>query len=119
MKNKRNKKPPMSEEVLDLVAQKFKILSEPLRLAIVQLLMSGEMNVTDLHTELNCSQPNVSKHLKMLEQAGYVKKEKHGVSVYYSIADKMVFQLCDLVCNSLSKEVDEQSRSLKKLKKMI
>lgn len=100
-KDLRNKKNNFSQYELNEIAEKFKVLSEPLRLAIVQLLMDGEKNVTDIHTALNSSQPNISKHLKVLEQAGFLCKKKHAVSVYYNIADPLVFKLCQLVCQSL------------------
>ncbi|HMQ10347.1 MAG TPA: metalloregulator ArsR/SmtB family transcription factor [Oligoflexia bacterium] len=99
--NLRNKKIKFSQHELNNIAEKFKVLSEPLRLAIIQFLMDGEKNVTDIHMALNSSQPNISKHLKVLEQAGFLNKEKHAVSVYYTIADPMVFKLCQLVCKNL------------------
>ena len=107
MGRKKNwKKPP---EALALVAARFKVLSEPLRLRILQELEGGALSVGELTAAVGATQPNVSKHLKMLQDAGFVARKQEGNTVIYSVADESVFALCDLVCGRLKDGFTERS----------
>ena len=99
----------MSFEALRLVANRFKILSEPLRLQILQLLQNGEKSVMELTDLLQTSQPNVSKHLKILQNSGLVKRRQTGNTAFYAIADESIFTLCEVVCNSLETQLKNQT----------
>lgn len=99
----------MSTEAVSVVAARFKVLSEPLRLHILQFLESGESSVTSVTKAVDSTQPNVSKHLKMLQDEGLVAKRQDGNTVYYRIADESVFELCDVVCGSLKEKFTEKS----------
>lgn len=99
----------MSAEAIEMVADRFKILSEPLRLRILQMLQEGEKSVTELTDLTGTSQPNISKHLKLMQTAGIVSRDQIGNTVYYSIADESIFKLCDVVCNSLSVRLKSQA----------
>lgn len=108
MSNKKHK--DMSPEAIGLVAARFKILAEPLRLLILQTLEEGEASVTNITLSVGSTQPNVSKHLKMLQDAGLVSKRQEGNTVYYKIADESVFELCEVVCGSLKEKFSERSK---------
>ena len=99
----------MSADALALVAARFKVLAEPLRLHILQYLQNGESSVTDVTKAVSATQPNVSKHLKMLQDEGLVAKRQEGNTVYYKIADQSIFELCELVCGSLKERFSERS----------
>ncbi len=99
----------LSPEALHLIADRFKILSEPLRLQILQLLQSGEKSVTELTELIETSQPNVSKHLKILQTSGMVKRRQEGNTAFYAIADESIFTLCEVVCNSLEAQLRNQA----------
>lgn len=99
----------MSVEAISLVAGRFKVLAEPLRLQILQVLEGGESSVTAVTNAVRSTQPNVSKHLKILQDEGLVTKRSEGNTVYYRIADESVFALCDLVCGSLKEKFTERS----------
>jgi DNA-binding transcriptional ArsR family regulator len=99
----------LSIQALELVANRFKILSEPIRLRILQTLQDGEKSVTELTTAIETSQPNVSKHLKILQDAGIVNRQQQGNTVYYSIADESIFTLCEVVCGSLETRLRNQA----------
>jgi DNA-binding transcriptional ArsR family regulator len=101
---------------LSQVADYFKVLSEVSRLQVLCCLKTGAKNVTEIIAETGLGQANVSKHLKVLAQAGIVKRTPEGVSVIYEIADPILFQLCDLVCDRLAVRLEEQSKQLEKLK---
>ena len=94
--------------MLALIARRFKMLGDPYRLKIVQLLEMGERSVGELANELDGKQPNVSKHLQLLFDAGLVDRRREGASVFYSIADPMVFKLCALVCRSAANRAREE-----------
>jgi ArsR family transcriptional regulator len=106
------KKQTMPPEALALVAARFKVLAEPLRLRILQMLEDGELSVTELTEAVESTQPNVSKHLKILQDAGFVTRRQEGNTVYYSIADSSVFALCDLVCGSIRDRLNAHAAAL-------
>ncbi len=99
----------LTDEAIEGVAERFRILSEPIRLQILQALREGELTVTELTREIEISQPNASKHLRILQDAGMLRRDQRGNSVYYSIADNSIFQLCDLVCGSLEARFREKA----------
>ena len=110
---KRKKKhADLSAEALELVAARFRVLAEPLRLRLLQLLREGEKNVSELTALLETTQPNVSKHLRVLQEAGLVGRRQAGNSVYCYVADPSVFDLCDVVCNSLYTQMTATARIL-------
>jgi DNA-binding transcriptional ArsR family regulator len=104
---------PMTWEALELVASRFRAMGEPLRLRILQQLELGERSVSTLATSVLATQPNVSKHLKILQEAGLVKRRQQGTSAFYSIADEMVFELCDMICSRLRDRLEAQVGALR------
>lgn len=105
----------LSPTALGLMANFFKVLSEVSRLQIVCSLKSGSRNVTEIIEATGLGQANVSKHLKMLSQAGIVSRRQEGVSVYYQIANPFIFELCELVCDALSIQIEQQNRQFEEL----
>lgn len=90
----------IGDKMMDLVARRFRTLGEPSRLRVLQLLAKGEMKVGDIAEAIDGNQPNVSKHLQILHETGMVIRRRAGNTVLYSVGDPLVFQLCELVCNS-------------------
>ena len=105
----------LTPETLQLVADFFKVLSESSRLQIVCALKTGRKNVTEIIETTGLGQANVSKHLKILAQAGIVSRQQQGVCVYYQIASSFVFDLCELVCDSLLVQIQQQSEKMSHL----
>jgi DNA-binding transcriptional ArsR family regulator len=105
----------LSAAALTQVADYFKVLSELSRLQVLCALKSGTKNVSEIMEATGLGQANVSKHLKMLTQAGMVKRQPQGVSVYYEIADPLIFNLCELVCQGLEARLQAQSQQLQQL----
>jgi DNA-binding transcriptional ArsR family regulator len=105
----------ISPAALSLMSEFFKVLSEVSRLQILCCLKSGAKNVTEIIEGTGLGQANVSKHLKMLTQAGVVAREQVGICVYYRIANPIVFGLCDLVYDSLMHQTQLQSEQLRRL----
>jgi len=99
----------MTEEALQLVARRFAVLGEPMRLRILQALMSGERAVSDLVEATGGTQTNVSRHLQTLAAAGLVSRRKDGLQVFYAVADPSIFQLCELVCGGIRQTLATQT----------
>lgn len=100
----------VSSEVVQQVADYFSVLSEPMRLRILNLLRDGEKCVQDLVEATETSQANVSKHLKVMLQAGILSRRSEGTSAYYSVTDELSFELCNLVCDRLASRIEEQAK---------
>jgi ArsR family transcriptional regulator len=106
------KKPrQLSEEALLMIAHRFGVLSEPLRLRLIHALFEGEKSVNTLVELTGGTQANVSRHLQTLTQAHILGRRKEGLQVFYSIADPSIFELCDLVCGSIEKQVAKQAQA--------
>ena len=103
---------PLSDKMLQLVAQRFRMLGDTTRLRILQCLEAGEKSVNEITESLAGNQPNVSKHLQALSDAGLVGRVRSGNRILYSIADPAVFKLCTLVCHSVTENVHAQLREL-------
>jgi DNA-binding transcriptional ArsR family regulator len=101
---------PVPEEVVQQVAEYFSILSEPMRLKILNLLRDGEKCVQELVEATETSQANVSKHLKVMLQAGILSRRTEGTSAYYRVEDPLIFDLCNLVCDRLATRIEQQAR---------
>ena len=95
---------PLSDEALALIARRFAVLSEPMRLRLLHALFDGEKNVAALVELTGGTQANVSRHLQTLADAGMLARRKEGLQVFYTIADPSIFELCELVCGSLEKQ---------------
>ena len=91
----------MSSGLSVLIAEYFKVLSEPLRLRILNSLKTGEMSVNEIAKAVESTQPNVSGHLRILIKSGFVSRRPEKNSVYYSIADGCVWDICDIACRDL------------------
>ena len=103
---------PLTPDLLELIAERFKALAEPARLAILNAMREKEMTVTELMAATGLGQANVSKHLQMLHSLGFVERRKEGLFVFYRLADQDVFQLCDIMCGRLVQEMDTRNRLL-------
>ena len=102
----------LSEPLIDLIAQRFRVLGEPMRIKLLDRLRQSPATVGDLTQELASSQQNVSKHLGVLHGAGIVRREKQGTAVRYEIADASVFELCETVCGGLHRQAEALTAAL-------
>jgi DNA-binding transcriptional ArsR family regulator len=95
-----------------LVAQRFRLLGEPIRLRILQAIEPGELPVGEIVERTGSTQPNVSKHLQALASGGLVARRRDGNRILYSIADPVIFDLCALVCRGVTGDAERQWQEL-------
>lgn len=106
-------KSPLSPGAAELIARRFRALSDPTRLRILDYLRSHEeASVGELTERLGTSQQNVSKHLSALLSEGFVARRKRGTSSLYRIADPGVHELCDGVCAGIEAQLAEFEATL-------
>lgn len=106
------RKSPLSDEALELVARRFAVLAEPMRLRLIQALFEGEKHVNALVEETGGTQANISRHLQTLTHAHILSRRKEGLQVFYAIEDQSIYKLCELVCGSLEKQLTKQAEVL-------
>src|SRR6266536_3108684 len=97
---------PLPDELIELIARRFRVLADPTRIKLLDRLHRGEASVQELTVAIGSTQQNVSKHLGVLLQAGIVARRKVGNYAYYSIVDEGVFVLCENVCGSLAQQLE-------------
>ncbi|MCL2458607.1 MAG: metalloregulator ArsR/SmtB family transcription factor [Desulfobulbus sp.] len=100
----------MTPQSIEMTAECFRALGEPMRLRILIELREGERNVTALADILATSQANISKHLHILTSCGFLKRRKDGLNALYSIADMSIFTLCETVQGSIRRGLDTRAR---------
>ena len=98
---------PLPEPLVDLVARRFRVIGEPMRIKLLDRLRNGEATVQELTEAVAASQQNVSKHLSVLRDAGIVARRKEGTQVFYRVVDAGVFELCEMVCGSVQRQLAE------------
>ena len=96
---------PLPDELVELIARRFRLIAEPTRIRLLDQLRDGEQTVNTLAIRTGAGQQNVSKHLTALAEAGIVGRRKEGNHVYYRIADATVLELCEQVCGSLEQQL--------------
>ncbi len=96
---------PLPDDLVELIAARFHVLSEPNRVRLLDHLREGEQSVNELAARLGAGQQNVSKHLSLMADAGVLARRRDGNHVYYRIADGGVLDLCEQVCGSLEQRL--------------
>jgi ArsR family transcriptional regulator len=104
----------LSDEALNLIAARFKALSEPNRLKLLVALEDGERSVSALMKETGLGQANVSRHLQALTEAGLLHRARQGPCVMYSIKDPSIFDMCRQVCGGIQERLRQQVKEFAK-----
>jgi len=98
---------PLPDALVELIAERFRVFAEPMRIRLLDRLRDGEATVGELVEASGASQQNVSRHLRVLLDAGLVAREQRGNFAVYSIADETVFRICEEVCDGLRERFAE------------
>ena len=101
----------LSNEAIELIAARFRALGEASRLKLILAVEHEEKNVSQLVAATGLSQPNVSRHLQTLTEAGFLTRRKERMSVFYAIADTTICHLCREVVGSQQKRLIAQAKS--------
>ncbi|MDD6285638.1 helix-turn-helix transcriptional regulator [Candidatus Methanosphaera massiliense] len=89
---------PSNEEFEDY-SDKLKALSDPTRLKILYLLGTDLKCTCSIQEVLDKPQSNISHHLKILKNAGFIESEKDGVWVYHKLKDPKLIELLNQIIN--------------------
>jgi ArsR family transcriptional regulator len=104
---------PVTDEMIEEVARRFALLSDPTRLRILHtLLEEGEQSVMGLARATGLARANVSQHLSRLLGAGMVGRRRVGQSIHYSVVDATLAPLCDLVCSAVQERTTRLAAQL-------
>jgi DNA-binding transcriptional ArsR family regulator len=98
---------PLPDPLVDLIARRFRVLGEPMRIKLLDRLRDGSATVGELAEATDASQQNVSKHMGVLLEAGMVSRTRDGNFTRYEIADPTIFDLCERVCGGLRQQLAE------------
>lgn len=103
---------PLPEPLVELIAERFRVIGEPMRIRLLDALRAGSLTINELTEAVGATQQNVSKHVGVLAQAGIVAREREGNHVRCSIADDSVFELCETVCGGMRERLAELDQLL-------
>ena len=96
---------PIPSALAQMIAARLRVIGDPTRIRILDLLRERELTVSEITEALSTSQQNASKHLAVLLQAGILARRKEGNSAIYSVADSGVYELCEQVCGGLRQQL--------------
>lgn len=105
-------KKELTDEALEMIATRFRLLADPMRLKILHTLGAVELNVGELVESTGGGQANVSKHLGILLEAGIVARRKEGLNAFYRVSDETIFELCETVCSRLETQFAARKNAL-------
>jgi len=98
---------PLPAPLAEAIAERFRILGEPMRIRLLDALREGPATVQELQQATDSSQQNVSKHLGVLLRSGMVSRRKEGNFSLYAVAEEGVFDLCEQICGGIRRQLDE------------
>ena len=103
---------PLSDEVVDLIARRLRVIAEPTRIKLLDRLRTSESTVQELTDAVGSTQQNVSKHLGVLADAGIVARRRQGGCTHYRVVDESVYRLCEEVCGSVARQLENLQTAL-------
>jgi DNA-binding transcriptional ArsR family regulator len=103
---------PLPAPLVERIAERFRVLGEPMRIRLLEAMREGERSVKELQELTGASQQNVSQHLGVLLRARIVERRKEGNFSLYSISDPVVWALCEQVSGGLRQELERLERLL-------
>ena len=108
----KEKKVLMSDGQVEEAARLFGMLSEPARLYLLRALMAGAAPVGQLVALTGMKQGTVSKHLGILHASRFVARRREGTQVWYEISEPALFELCELMCSRIQRDIEGQVERL-------
>jgi DNA-binding transcriptional ArsR family regulator len=106
----------LPQPVIDRVSERFRLLSDPSRLRLInELHVGGELSVGELVERSGLAYATVSKHLALLRAHGSLQRRREGTRIYYTIVDPWIGDLCRVVCQSLREDWESWGMSLESM----
>ena len=99
----------LTQEITNLHADLCSALADPTRLLLLYALADQPRNVSELTRELEVPQPTVSRHLKVLREAGLVIATRQGASVQYELCDHRVIEALDILRSVLRERIQHHA----------
>jgi ArsR family transcriptional regulator len=100
--------PLPDERILEFKSRIFKVIGDANRLKVLEILRSGESCQCEIIPMIDQSQPTVSRHLKLLEEAGLLKSRKEGTKIFYQVVDEHIFNLIDVIDENMRAMVSKE-----------
>lgn len=97
---------PLSDELIEAIASRFRLLGAPSRLKILNAVLDGPRTMTELQVDTGLEQSNLSRRVGELETGGVVRRSRRGRQVLVETADGSLHELCTLVCESLRRQLE-------------
>ncbi len=98
---------PLPDEVVELIARRLRVIADPTRIKLLDRLRAAEATVQELTDSVGSTQQNVSKHLGVLADAGIVARRREGSFMRYRVVDQSVYRLCEEICGSVARQLDD------------
>lgn len=105
----------MDEKILGMKAEILKVLAQPTRLKILEVLRNGEKCICEIVPAIHGEQSNVSRHISLMEKAHLVTIRKEGVRVMVKIKNPEIFEILDRVREILKKQMKEHEKLLARI----
>lgn len=86
---------------IELIVRRLKALADASRLSVIHCLCDGERSVTELVERTGLGQANVSKHLRILKEEGFVLARRSRRNILYRVSDSLPEEICMIVCKSM------------------
>lgn len=102
----------LSDRARERIAERFRALSEPMRLKILERLFRSPASVGEILASVGGTQANVSKHLALLHAGGLLERRRQGLKTVYSIADPTLERICAIVCEAVTREARDEAQAV-------
>ncbi len=102
----------METTAAELKSEIFEALAHPNRIRILEFLRHGPRCICEIAPDLNLEQSNLSRHLKILVQAGILLSWKDGLRVNFKVADARIFRLLDIATALARRDVEKRVEAL-------
>jgi ArsR family transcriptional regulator len=100
---------PIPEALLVRIAERLRVLGQPVRLRLIEQLTTGASTPQELSDTIGVSQQNVSKHLLVLYRSGIVSRRPEGSNVIYSLVDESALKVLNETLGSVKRHLQELS----------
>jgi DNA-binding transcriptional ArsR family regulator len=106
-------RPPLSPEAIESVAAWLRVIADPTRIRLMEILSAGSYSVQGLAAQLGTTHQNVSKHLGVLRHAGIVRRRKEKNQALYELSDWSGWWMVEQADKSIAAGLDERRSALR------